>query len=128
MASTPNAQSDLYSDGFEPVTRAFAHEVFFLSIEACPEPGTDQFGSIGGAYIHCYLNVDSLREAEAKAIALVQERGWRPHRLEGWEITSTRTANLAVRDDFGHCQLDLIRIALAKGHALAFYTWEIDAR
>lgn len=127
MASTPNAPAELYADHIYPVTRATHQEVFFLSIEAYPEPGSEDFGNVGGAYVHCYLDVEDLRAAESGAIALLQEHGWRPHRLEGWEISSLDTANSTIRDDSGFCQCDLVRAALEDGQAVVFYSWEIDA-
>jgi hypothetical protein len=127
MASTPNAPAELYSDQIHPVSRASSDEVFFLSFEAYPEPGSEHFGEVGGAYIHCYLDTDDLRSAENQAIALLQEEGWRPHRLEGWEVTSVENANDTIRNDNGHRQCDLVEIALTEGHSVVYYCWEIDA-
>jgi hypothetical protein len=125
--STPNHPDKLYSDHAGNVARSRPDEVFFLSIEACPEPGSDDFGEIGGAYVHCFVQADTLRESELRALELLRERGWRPHRLEGWELIHADVANREVIEDSGFSQFSMVQEALSEGEALAFYCWDIDA-
>jgi hypothetical protein len=128
MHSTPNALDRLYADRIEHVERKRDTEVFFLSVEAFPELNPSDFSSTGGAYVHCYIDADDLRAAEQRMLSLLQERGWRPHRLEGWEITSPERADKTVNDDGVMSQFDLVHEALEEEYALVFYRWDSDAR
>jgi hypothetical protein len=127
MPSAPNGPAHFYADSIEPVCRLCATEVFFLSVEAYPEPGSAEFGIVGGAFIHGYIDADTLRAAEERMVALLQDRGWRPHRLEGWEISSPEAADQTMADGNGVSQFDLVCEALEHGHGLAFYSWDLDA-
>ena len=124
--STPNTPDNLYSDQAGDVARSRPDEVFFLSIEAYPEPGSDDFGDVGGAFVHCFVNADTLREAELRALELLREHDWRPHQLEGWELIHPDGANREVTDDSGVSQFDQVEEALCKGESLAFYCWDIE--
>jgi hypothetical protein len=57
---------------------------------------------------------------------LLRREHWRPHRLEGWAITSPDCADRLLRDSRGKSQFDLVSEALACGHALSFYPWDVD--
>jgi hypothetical protein len=127
MPSTPNGPASYFADSIEPICRICATEVFFLSVEAYPEPGSAEFGTTGGAFVHCYIDADTLRAAEERMVALLQDHGWRPHRLEGWEITSPAAADPMANDGSGVSQRDLVNEALKQDHALAFYRWDLDA-
>jgi len=57
----------LHSDSIEPVHRKMPTEVFMVRLVACPEPGSNDFGEAGGAYVNCYVDADDLRTAEIRA-------------------------------------------------------------
>jgi hypothetical protein len=124
--STPNNPDKLYSDHAGNIARSRLDEVFFLSIEAYPEPGSEGFGDVGGAFVHCFVDADTLREAEVRGLELLHEHGWRPHRLEGWELLHRDTANREVIDDSGRSQFSQVEEALGGGESLAFYCWDIE--
>ena len=101
--------TNLYADGVAPVHRTKPGEVFFVRMEACPEPGSDEFGTTGGAYVNCYLDVDDLRSAELRAIALIQESGWQPQRFDTWELTCAECADDASPEDGAPLHATLLR-------------------
>lgn len=123
MRSTPN----LYSDSIGHVFREDRSEVFFLSVEAYPEPGSPDFGTAGGAFINCYLDADSLRDAELAMLEILREEGWRPYRLEGWEVTCAERAQAEPAEAGEPSQRDMVEEALNEGYAQVIYAWDIDA-
>jgi hypothetical protein len=50
--STP---TKLYADSIAPVHRSMPEEVFMVRMVARPQPGSDDFGTEGGAYVNCHL-------------------------------------------------------------------------
>lgn len=120
---------NLYSDTVEPVHRSLPEEVFFICLDADPEPGSDEFGVKGGAFVNCYVDADDLRTAELRAIALIQQEGWRPYRFDRWEITCVECASdsPSSEDDDGPTARELVERALEDGGVCVFYCWPIDA-
>ncbi len=121
--------SNLYADTIGPVYRSGPGEVFFVRLEACPEPGSDEFGSSGGAYVNCYIDADDLRTAELRAVALIQANGWQPTRFDTWQLTCAECAS-ASRDPEAPdaaSPRELVQQALADGEVCEFYCWPIDA-
>ncbi len=124
MESEPE---NLYSDTIAPVHRASPDEVFFISMEACPEPGSEDFGVEGGAFVNCYVDADDLRTAEICAIAHIQEQGWRPHRFSEWHLKCAECADDTEPEHGGDSPRKLIEQALLDGIVSVFHTWPIDA-
>lgn len=124
MESEP---TNLYADTIDPVQRSMPGEVFFVSMEASPEPGSDDFGSAGGAFVNCYVDADDLRTAELRSISLIEQHGWQPQRLETWELASAQCANSEPSEDGGPTARELVEQALIEGECCVFYTWPIDA-
>ena len=117
-----------YSDGIEPVRRSSLDELFLLTIEARPEPDADDFGEAGGAFVNCWVNTDDLRAAERRAVALIEERGWRPHRFAEWELVTRATyADRDPRDDYGLNLRVIVDQAFTDGEVCVFHTWPVDA-
>ena len=117
-----------YSDGLDPVRRSSRDELFLLTIEARPEPGSDRCGEAGGAFVSCWVNADDLRTAERRAVALVMENGWRPHRFEAWELVTRATyAGRTPRDDGGPDSREVVDQAFVDGEVCVFNTWPVDA-
>jgi len=108
------------------VLRSAPEEVFFVRIVASPKPGSDDFGSAGGAYVNCYVDADDLRSAELRAIDLIQQHGWRPERFDTWQLTCAECANDASSEDEPSAK-ELVEQARVDGECCVFYSWPIDA-
>jgi hypothetical protein len=117
----------LHSDSIEPVHRKMAGELFMVRIVACPEPGSEDFGDAGGAYVNCYIDADDLRTAERRAISLIQVRGWRPERFDTWQLTCADCASDARPDHGGRSTRELVEEARREGESCVFHIWPIDA-
>lgn len=49
---------------------------YMVYLKAKPSPGSEEFGEVGGAYIHCYVQSESIADAAQKAVAFVMGRLW----------------------------------------------------
>jgi hypothetical protein len=117
-----------YSDCIDPVRRSSSGELFLLTIEARPEPDSDDSGDAGGAFVNCWVNADDLRTAERRAVALIQEYGWRPHRFEEWELVTRATyTDWEPGDDGGPDLREVVDQAFIDGEVCVFNTWPVDA-
>ncbi len=117
-----------YSDGIEPVRRSSSDELFLLTIEARPEPDSEDYGEVGGAFVNCWVNADDLRAAERRAVTLIQEHGWRPHRFEEWELITRATyADLQPGDDGEPDLREVVDQAFIDGEVCVFNMWPVDA-
>jgi len=125
---TEPQQPVYYSDGLDPVVRSSPDELFLVTIEARPEPGSDEYGDAGGAFVNCWVNADDLRTAERRAVVLIQDHGWRPQRFEEWSLVSRATyADWEPGDDGGPDLREVFAQALIDGEACVFNTWPLDA-
>jgi hypothetical protein len=117
-----------YSDGVAPVCRSSSDELFLLTIRARPEPDADDYGEAGGAFVNCWVNADDLSTAERRAVPLIQQHGWRPHRFEEWELVTRATyADREPRDDDGLDLREVVEQAFIDGEVCVFNTWPVDA-
>lgn len=111
----------LFADGIAPIQRDGPAEVFYLRIKAIPQPGSDDFGRMGGAFFNCYVDADDLRTAELRALAMIRESGWQPQKFETWKLVG-----VTGQDGAGAAR-ELIEQARTDGAACALYCWPIDA-
>jgi hypothetical protein len=117
-----------YADHIEPVYRSSSDELFFLTIEARPEPEVDEYGKAGGAFVSCWVNTDDLRTAERKAVTLIHGHGWRSHRFDEWKLVTRAT--YVDRDDQIDEEIDLrelVEQAFIDGEVCVFNCWPMDA-
>ncbi len=120
-------QPEYYSDSIAPVRRSSAEELFLVTIEARPEPDSDEYGEAGGAFVNCWVDADDLRTAERRALALIELEGWRPHRFDDWELVTRATyANREPTED-GLDLREIVEQAFIDGEVCEFYSWPIDA-
>ena len=63
--------------------------VFYLLFEAAPHPTSEHFLSCGGAYVNCWVNALSARQAHKMAASAIVENGWMIIAIEeqGHEVT-----------------------------------------
>jgi hypothetical protein len=115
-----------YSDGVDPVTRAAPDELFLIIIEAEPEKGSDEYGQVGGAFVNCWLDLDTLAEAERRAVEIIESSSWRPYRFDSWQLVTRDTyANEEPNDEVD--MREVIEAAYTEGEACVFHTWPLDA-
>ncbi len=125
-----NEQPVYYSDGIDPVHRSSLAELFSIIIVARPEPEAAEYGEAGGAFVNCWVNEDNLRTAERRAVALIEEQGWRPHRFDSWEIVSRETYadwEPTVDDDPDLDPRESLEQAFIDGIVCVFNIWPVDA-
>jgi hypothetical protein len=121
-------QSVYFSDGIESICRSSPDELFLVTIEARPEPGTVECGKMGGSFVNCWVDADDLRTAERQAVALIQENGWRPHRFEEWSLVTRDTyTDWEPLDDGGPDLREIFEQALIDGEVCVFNNWPVDA-
>jgi hypothetical protein len=120
-------EHQLYADSIDPVLRTFPDQLFLVTLEAEPEPDSEEFGELGGAFVNCWMDADDLRTAEQRAMELVQEDGWRPVRFESWEIVTRATYADDKPAEGSPDYQELIDQAFAEGAAIVFFTWPADA-
>jgi hypothetical protein len=117
-----------YSDGIDPVRRSSPEEVFLVTIEARPTPDAEDYDEAGGAFVNCWVDADDLRTAERRAVALIEEDGWRPHRFDSWKLVTRDTYADWEPDDEGEQDpREMVGQALADGEVCVFHTWPRDA-
>jgi hypothetical protein len=117
-----------YSDGIAPVRRASPDELFLITIEARPEPDSDEYGQAGGAFVNCWVDADDLRTAERRSVALIREGGWRLHRFDEWSIVTRDTyVDWQPNDDGGPDLRQVVDQAFIDGEVCIFNTWPADA-
>jgi hypothetical protein len=125
---TDSEQPQYYSDGINPVIRSTPEELFLVLIEARPEPGASEYGEAGGAFFNCWVNTDTLRTAERRAVALIREKSWRPHRFDSWELVTRNRYADWVPSDYDETDVrELVEQAFTDGEACEFYSWPVNA-
>ncbi|HYV38279.1 MAG TPA: hypothetical protein VE988_21530 [Gemmataceae bacterium] len=123
-----NDEPTLYAYTIEPVFRRDASQVFFIMLEAKPGPECKDHGLVGGAFVNCWVNADDLRSAELRAMKLIEEYGWRPHRFDSWELVSRETyANRELPESEIPALQEIMEQAFVDGEVATFYQWPIDA-
>jgi hypothetical protein len=124
----PTDQPRLYADTIAPVYRNDAKELFLLTLEARPNPDSEGYGEVGGAFVNCWVNACDLRSAELRAIALIEDHGWRPQRFESWELVTRETYVERKPPEAEAPNLrELVDQAFVDGEVCVFNTWSIDA-
>jgi hypothetical protein len=116
-----------YSDGIDPVSRSSPQQLFLLTVEARPQPDSDEYGELGGAYVNCWVDADDLRTAERRAVALILEDGWKPYRFESWQFVTRDTYVDQEPAPDGPNMREILDEAFDDGVALVFNTWGVDA-
>ncbi len=117
-----------FPDGIDPVRRSAAEELFLITIEARPDPDAAEYGESGGAFVNCWVDGEDLRTAERRAVALIEESGWRPHRFDSWELVKRGTyIDWQPDDDGGPDLRQVVEQVFIDGAVCVFHTWPVDA-
>jgi len=121
-------QPTYFSDSIAPMRRSRSDELFLLIIEARPDPNADEYGEAGGAFVNCWVHADDLCLAERKAVAMIQEHRWRPHRFDSWELVTRETyADWEPSDDGESDPRDVVARAFTDGVVCEFCVWPVNA-
>lgn len=114
----------LFADTIESVKRNTPEELFLLRIEATPNTENPESFDIGGACINAWVDAETLREAEVKAIDRIKEEGWSPVKFEHWELVCKDCYSKKSHDE--EALPNSIETAFKYGVGLIFHTWPID--
>jgi len=120
-------QPEYYSDSIDPVRRSSAEELFLVTIEARPEPDSEEYGEVGGAFVNCWVDADDLSTAERRTVALIEQEGWRPHRFDDWQLVTRATYADREPAEDGLDLREIVEQAFIDGEVCKFYSWPIDA-
>lgn len=117
----------LFAETIDPVYRSEDNELFLIRIEAKPLPNNPEFRELAGAYVNAWVDAATLREAEARCIAAIEEEGWSPICLEHWQLVCrdcyTGEAESPEEAEELAQTLAMVDEAFSKGISIAFYTW-----
>lgn len=120
---------DLYSDTVDEVKKINDKDVFLLMFLALPHEDNEVFYEVGGAYISCWVNAPTLREAEILALEMIAKEKWKPIRFENWDFVNeasyTEKTDLS-REEAGE-YLSWLRQALEEGITVSIHCWPVDA-
>jgi len=81
----------------------------------------DQYADLGGAFVNCWVDAASEREAVAIAQAKVREAAWEPE--------PTESVGLVTIDDYtdGATEREYFEQALLDGVVIVFHNWPAGA-
>jgi hypothetical protein len=95
--------------------------IFYIQYEAIPAPGSEDFETVGGAYVNCWVKVNSEREAREQTSTAITESGWRILAVE--EQCREVTEGSYSETDEG---LEHFRQAVVDGECYLFHQWPIE--
>ncbi len=92
-------------------------DIWLLIYDVTPEPGSDDFGTCGGAFVNCWIKAASQSAAEATAVA--ELAGF------GWAISEKTDAQLVDTDRFEYSDqsVEFIEQAKLDGSVYCFHKW-----
>jgi hypothetical protein len=95
--------------------------IFYVQYEVVPAPGSEHFETAGGAYVNCWVNVNSEREAQEQTSAVIRESGWTIRAVE----EQCREVNELwySENDEG---LEHYRQAGVDGECYVFHQWPVE--
>ena len=95
-------------------------ELYLVTIEALPNPGTEEYENCGGAYVNVYVR----EESEAAALETAQ----REVAASGWTCKSIEHTGVVTREDFTEDDdgLEYFEQAIEEGVVLVFHTFPIS--
>lgn len=97
--------------------------IFYVQYQVEPAAGSEHFETTGGAFVNCWVKVDSEREAQEQASAAVRESGWTIRAVE--EDCCEVSEEWYSENDEG---LEHYMQAVADGECYVFYQWPVDAQ
>ncbi|MCL4743256.1 MAG: hypothetical protein KJZ54_13760 [Phycisphaerales bacterium] len=94
-------------------------DMYLVEIHAVPEPTHDD-GTVGGAYVVCWIEAPDLDDAVRRARAEIVDAGWRPGELRRGHVT---TREEYTGDNDG--QLEYFEQALIDKEVCVFYSYPV---
>lgn len=121
--------SDLYSDSVDEIKRESHQDLFLIMFVATPRKDHEKFGDFGGAYASCWVNTDTLKEAEILALETIEKEKWIALKFQDWEIVNeeTYTGSGDLSEEEAAEYKTCLAQAFEHGICLSFYCWSIDA-
>ena len=93
--------------------------MYLLRYVVKPKGDHPEVLTIGGAYVNCWMDVDSMETAKAQAMDLITEDGWR--------IESLDEADTIQRSECNEESIVYYDQALIDKTVMVFHSWPIDA-
>jgi hypothetical protein len=95
--------------------------IFYVQYEAVPAPGSGDFETAGGAYVNCWVEAGSEREAQKLTYTALSESGWT---IQAVEETCREVTELSYSEnDQG---LEHYRQAASDGECYVFHQWPVE--
>lgn len=96
--------------------------IYYVQYEAVPAPGSEDFGTAGGAYVNCWVKAKSERAAREQSSAVVTDSGWTILAVE--EQCREVTEFCYSSSDEG---LEHYRQADVDGECYVFHQWPMES-
>ena len=117
----------LFADSIDEVRKSSDDEVFMIIIMAKPNESNEEYSKAGGAYVNCWVNKPTLKEAERLAIQEIESENWVPIKFDSYEILCERC--YLERDNLEKEEIEeniaLLQEALDNEISLLFHCWPI---
>lgn len=97
-----------------------APRVFLVHLSARPTEGVDGHSRIGGAYVNCWIEAMTERDAIAISHAQLRDAAWVPGAVGSVTVVAK---NDYLTDEAGRAYFEQ---ALLDGVVLVFHTWPTD--
>lgn len=95
--------------------------IFYIQYKAEPTPESEEFETAGGAFVNCWVKIDSARKAQEQASAAIKESGWTILGVE--EQCRELTEDYYSESDEG---LEHFRQAVSDGECYVFHQWPLE--
>ena len=98
-------------------------QIYLVHLKASPTSNSEEFGVVGGAYVHSFVTAESLSDAATKAVEYVMGRLW--------VITEQTTALLMTDDRIDNLdESDLAAFSRAHSDGMCSYfvAWPLEDR
>jgi hypothetical protein len=97
--------------------------VFCVQYEVAPSLGSANLETAGGAYVNCWVEASSEREARGQTSAAIEESGWTILAIE--EQCREVTDGECAEGDEG---LEHYRQAVMDGECYVFHQWPVETQ
>lgn len=116
------------AEGMEEIRRASSDHVFSIIFDTRPALGNNT--AVVGAFALCWIDADTLLDAEKISIGKLLEAGWVPVRLEEHDIVScdsVRYGQEGYSDEEITALLGKVAMAQRDGFYVQYYKYDTNA-
>lgn len=98
-------------------------QIYLVHLRATPTAGSEEYGTVGGAYVHAFVQAPGLVEAAQRAISYVMSRKW---------VVEEQNDVLVMNEErvagFDQQDLAAYQRALKEGQYSYFVAWPVEPR